>query len=97
MEKGTKIDSGYATTDSDGVNYRDIAELMTEIGHDMNHSSVRNYVIRSMQKFALALNNKLRLDLTVAKINELAKSPLFQSGVADLLRAYEDNRKQRKQ
>ena len=56
MKKGKKFDDGYATVE-DGVNYRDIAETMSEIGFKMNHSSARNHVIRVMKKFADAVND----------------------------------------
>ncbi|NDD31357.1 MAG: hypothetical protein EB084_24160, partial [Proteobacteria bacterium] len=55
LKKGTKIERGYATVDSDGVNYREISEVMTEMGWPMNHSSARNYVLRAMRKFAVGL------------------------------------------
>ena len=44
---------GHATvTEDDGVNYREIAEIMTEMGFKMQHSSAHNYVLRVMRKFA---------------------------------------------
>lgn len=97
LKKGEKIARGYATVDDDDDgNYRYIADLMCEIGYIMNHSSVRNYILRTMRKFAQAVNVKLKLNLTSDKIDELAKSPLFQSGISDLLRAYEDTKSGKK-
>jgi hypothetical protein len=56
MPKGMKIARGYATVvDDGGMNYRSIAERMTEAGHPMNHASARNYVLRALQKFAIAI------------------------------------------
>ena len=52
LKKGTTVDRGYATVATDeGVNYREIADTMTELGFPMNHSSARNYVLRVMRKF----------------------------------------------
>lgn len=97
LKKGTKVDRGYATiTVDEGVNYREIADTMAELGFPMNHSSARNYVLRIMKKFAQAFVDANGLTVTEAKINEIAKSPMFQHGIADLLHIVEmDRRSQR--
>jgi hypothetical protein len=92
MKKGKKFESGYATVD-DGVNYRDIADTMTEIGYTMNHSSARNYVLRVMRKFAEAVVNQYGIDVSDSKIDVIARSPMFQSGIAELLQDIEYVRK----
>ena len=92
MKKGKRFDNGYATVD-DGVNYRDIADTMTEIGYTMNHSSARNYVLRVMRKFAKAITNQYGIDMTDDKLDVVARSPMFQSGIADLLQDLETVRK----
>lgn len=92
MKKGKKFDDGYATVE-DGVNYRDIADTMTEIGYKMNHSSARNYVLRVMRKFAEAIVHQYNINLTSEKLDVIARSPLFQSGIADLLQDVEAFRK----
>ena len=41
-------DKKYVTTNNyEGMGYYDIARVMTENGHKMNHSTARNIVIRS--------------------------------------------------
>ena len=56
LRRGSKVNRGYATViESEGVNYREIADTMTELGFTMNHSSARNYVLRVMRKFAAAM------------------------------------------
>jgi hypothetical protein len=77
---------GYATVD-DGVNYRDIAETMTLLGFEMNHSSARNYVLRVMRKFVEAFAEEWNVQLGDVDIDEIAKSPEFQAGVGDILHA----------
>ncbi len=94
LKKGMKVERGYATvTEDEGVNYRDIAETMTELGFQMNHSSARNYVLRVMRKFVEALNAEWRLSLTEEKILEITKSPEFQQGIAEILHSIENNQK----
>jgi len=93
MKKGSKFDGGYATIDENGVNYRDIAETMTHLGYKMNHSSARNYVLRVMRKFVDAIAEKHGVSLTSDDANKISKSPLFQSGIYDLLQDLDVHRK----
>jgi len=96
LRRGTRVDRGYATVAEDeGVNYREIADLMTELGFNMNHSSARNYVLRVMRKFAKAYTDDLDFEADEAKIDEIAKNPNFQHGVADLLHTVEAQRRER--
>jgi hypothetical protein len=92
MKKGKKFDTGYATVD-DGVNYRDIADTMTEIGYKMNHSSARNYVLRVMKKFAEAITDQYGIAMSDEGLENVARSPMFQSGIAELLQDIEAVRK----
>lgn len=76
----------YATVvEEEGINYREIAEMMSEIGFRMNHSSARNYVLRTMRKFADAIDCEWNLCLTETKKDQLAKSPQFQQAISDIL------------
>lgn len=96
LRRGTTVDRGYATVAEDeGVNYREIADTMTELGFNMNHSSARNYVLRVMRKFAIAYAQQWGIQLTETKIDEIAKNPNFQHGVADLLHVVEVERRDR--
>ena len=97
LRRGTRVDRGYATVAEDeGVNYREIADTMSELGFSMNHSSARNYVLRVMRKFAKAFVKEWKLDFDEAKIDEIAKNPGFQHGVADLLQVVEAQRRARR-
>lgn len=94
LEQGSNVDRGYATVaDDDGINYRDIADTMSSMGLHMNHSSARNYVIRVMKKFATEIAGANGRTLDEKQLNEVAKSPMFQSGVSDLLHAVEMHRR----
>lgn len=76
----------YATvTEDDGVNYRQIAESMQKKGYKMNHSSARNYLLKSMKRFASEINIEWNLGLPGSRIDEIAKSPLFQSTISEIL------------
>lgn len=95
LMSGEHVNRGYATVaDDEGVNYREIADTMTVLGFPMNHSSARNYVLRVMRRFATKLDEKWALAMTEERIDEVAKSPTFQHGVADLLHVIEARRRQ---
>lgn len=94
LERGSKVERGYATVaDDEGVNYRQIADVMCVLGFQMNHSSARNHVLRVMRKFAEAFAREWGIELTEDKIATIAKTPGFQYGVADLLQAIEVERR----
>lgn len=87
----------YVTTVEDGVNYREISDMMTEIGFKMNHSSARNYVLRVMKKFASAIIEEWDLDVPDCAIDKIVKTPQFQSAIFDVLQSIEEqNRALRK-
>jgi len=77
----------HATTffDEDGFDYRSISQVLTELGWKMNHTSVRNYILRSMSKFAEAYCDKVGIPATSTKIEEISRDPNFQSFVGDML------------
>jgi len=94
LKKGSTVDRGYATVATEeGVNYREIADTMTELGFPMNHSSARNYVLRVMRKFVERFANQYDIPVSETRIDEIAKSPVFQHGVADLLHVVEVERR----
>lgn len=92
MMKKNQKNSVYATVAiEEGVNYREIADLMSEIGFKMNHSSARNYVLRVMRKFADALLKEWDIEMSNDKVDQLVKSPQFQQAIADILQTIESN------
>jgi hypothetical protein len=88
MKNKNEKSSVYATVSfDDGVNYREIAETMTQIGFKMNHSSARNYVLRVMKKFALAITTEWDMTIPEQKMDKIVKSPQFQQAVCSLLQS----------
>lgn len=82
-KKNTK---GYATVlEDEGINYREIADIMSEIGFIMNHSSARNYILRIMTKFVNEFDKEWSLGLTDDKARLVASTPEFQNVISDLL------------
>ncbi|NBW06444.1 MAG: hypothetical protein EBR82_00280 [Caulobacteraceae bacterium] len=85
--------TAYATVSDEGVNYREIASMMTEIGFKMNHSSARNYVLRVMKKFAEAINKEWNLEIHPTKLDKIVKTPQFQSAICDILQTLDAHEK----
>jgi len=96
LKQGSRVDRGYATVaEDDGVNYREIAEVMTELGFTMNHSSARNYVLRVMRKLVAAVGEAWGQELDEKRIDEIAKDPGFQHAMSELLHVIEARRRAR--
>lgn len=94
-ETGAVRRKSYATvTDEEGVNYRDIADTLTTMGYPMNHSSVRNHVLRIMRKFAQELSDGWSLELSDTQVDAVSRSSSFQRGIADILHTVEHVRRQ---
>ena len=80
--------TAYATViESEGVNYREIADMMTSIGFKMNHSSARNYVLRVMRKFATTILKEWNIQVTEDRLEQIIKSPQFQQGICEILQS----------
>lgn len=89
--------TAYATVATEeGVNYREIADMMTEIGFKMNHSSARNYVLRVMRKFADAVMDAWDVEMSDDRKDKIIKSPQFQQAICDILQTIEAQNKFRK-
>tara|TARA_B100000927_G_C16422074_1_gene451785 strand:- start:871 stop:1137 length:267 start_codon:yes stop_codon:yes gene_type:complete len=77
----------YVTTNEyKGMGYYDIADLMTREGNKMNHSTVRNIVIRGFSKIAKNITESYGEKYSAEKIKEIAKSPDFQNSVISLMK-----------
>lgn len=75
---------------SNGLDYKTIAEIMTSNGDKMNHSSVRNYVLRSFMKIAKHISDMYELNHNDEKIFEIAKSYEFQMSIINLMQEIYD-------
>jgi hypothetical protein len=84
----------YATVrGSDGVNYREIAEIMTALGYDMNHSSARNHLLRIMRRFYVAYCRAQGFDVPDDAIDEACRSAGFQEAVSQFIQQIECRRR----
>ena len=79
----------YVTTiDYKGMGYYDIASVMTKNGHKMNHSTVRNIVLKSFSKIAKNISKKYDKNYSEDQIKAIAKSPDFQNSIIEIMKGY---------
>ena len=87
MPKGYKSDQGYATVSGEGggMDYRTIAEKMSEQGHKMNHATARNIFLRAMKKLAEPLCELYEVENDSKRLDELSRNPSFQSSMIEVV------------
>ena len=91
MPKGFKSKNGYATTtELGGKSYQQIANIMTERGYVMNHSTARNVFLSAMSKFAMELFEIYNIPASKDKIKQVSSDPRFQSGLMTAIVDLED-------
>lgn len=90
MPKGFKSRKGYATIAEipGALDYRTIAEKMTDSGDKMNHATARNIFLSAMKKLAEPIHILYNLDDSDESIMITAKDPEFQSGIIDMFDEY---------
>jgi len=88
MPKNHKVKRGYATVDPSwgGLDFRRIAEHMTEEGNRMNHSTARNVFLSAMRSIAERAILDTGGELSEVRVKQLSSHPMFQRGVAEVLR-----------
>jgi len=69
------------------IDYRKIATTMTSRGYPLNHSSVRNYVLRGMNKITDRLIREDILPIKQSKCELVSRSASFQDCVGELMYA----------
>ena len=93
MPKGYKSEHGYATVagQAGGLDYRTIAEKMTDDGHKMNHATARNIFLRAMKKLAAPVCEVFGEESNDSTVNRTARDPRFQESMIELVaQIYED-------
>lgn len=76
-----------------GTEYREIADIMTTAGYEMNHTSARNHVLRVMKKLAASYSNAWGIRLSDDKLEGMIRSPHFQDSVGELMGMIEDEQR----
>ena len=86
MPKGYKIERGYATVNElGGLDYRSIADQMTDDGHKMNHATARNVFVKGMSKIAREVCVLYGQECTPQNLKSVAIHPGFQNAIAEMM------------
>ena len=86
MPKGHKKANGYSTVQTHGgLGYREIAEVMTESGDNMNHSTARNVFLRAVKKVARDTCATAGVSLSEKELEKIAADPRFQAGLIEII------------
>jgi len=88
MPMGHKAEHGNSSiSDIEGAHgYREISEIMTNEGDEMNHATARHVFIRAMEKIAIRVSIGNGKRVSQSEIQRIAKDPRFQSSVMEYLR-----------
>lgn len=87
MPRGHKVKGGYFTVTSipGADDYKLIAKKCTEMGYKMQHSTARNIFLSAMTKIAQSVYDTHGIRANEKEVSEIAKSPGFQSSIAEIL------------
>ena len=87
MPKGHKSPHGYASIKSipGAMDYRSIAEKMTDSGDKMNHATARNVFLSAMRKIAEPILELYDMPTNSEAVMRTAKDPRFQESIVDIL------------
>jgi len=86
MPKGYKSARGYATVTSQysGMDYRQIANKMTNDGFVMNHATARNVFLRAIKKLAMPICRVHGIH-EQDEIDKIIRDPRFQEGMIEII------------
>lgn len=70
----------------DALDYRTIANIMSNNGDKMNHATVRNIILKSFYKIAKGVASDYEKKLSDDQLKIIAKSPQFQTAIVELMR-----------
>lgn len=82
----SKIKKYITVNDFRGNSYSKVAEIMSNEGHKMNHSSVRNYVTRGFCKIVKNISKNYNLKYTDDQIKKIAQSQEFQDSIIKIMK-----------
>ena len=91
MPKGKKFDNGYCSIASipNAKNYKQISIACGERGLKVGPSNARNILLSAMRKIAKPICEENDVNASEAAIMSIAKNPVFQMSVADIVKEIE--------
>jgi hypothetical protein len=69
----------------DGVDFRQIAQIMSNKKYVMNHATARNVLMQSLNKLLLFVSNKMGSNITEEQVKEILKDQNVHEALAEIL------------
>ena len=82
--KKQKTNKKYITV-IDGVDFRRIANMMTEAGMPMNHATARNQLMSAMENLFSQVGNQMGIKLDKKRISDIIHSQDVHNALSDVL------------
>jgi len=81
----------YVTLNEDGIDFRTMAYIMTNVGFKMNHATARNQLILAIQFLVGHMSDKLEINISQKNISNMIKSQDIHEQLSDVLyKAYQE-------
>lgn len=87
----------YITLGDDGIDFRQISQIMSEAKMPMNHATARNQVMLAMENLLAEAALQLGTRLTKAQMEEMLRNQFVHNALSEVLfRAFKDLQKEGK-
>jgi hypothetical protein len=84
--KSTNTKKYVTSNNYNGHDYRTIANIMTEAGDKMNHSTVRNIITRGFCKVVKGISEDYGVKYSKEEIKKIAQSVDFQDSIIEIMK-----------
>jgi hypothetical protein len=87
MEKTNKMK--YVTLEQ-GIDFRRIAQIMTDAGYQMNHATARNVLMMSLSHLVRHISGEIGAEVTEDQVKNILRDQKVHEALSDIL--FEANR-----
>jgi hypothetical protein len=89
-----KSNHNHYVTLSDGIDFRQIAKIMSEAGHQMNHATARNVLIIALRSLLTNLASQFNIKITEDRMQEMLRSQQLHDALSHvLIEAHKESKK----
>lgn len=74
----------YVTLE-EGIDFRKIAQIMTDAGFQMNHATARNVLMSSLTNLFKHISNEMDIEVTEAQIKNILRDQKVHEALSDIL------------
>jgi cytidylate kinase len=83
MEKKTKK-MKYVTLEQ-GIDFRRIAQIMTDAGYQMNHATARNVLMMSLSHLVKHISGEMGAEVTEEQVKNILRDQKVHEALSDIL------------